>query len=322
MAARFRQIAPFDGVDEGVGPLGAAAIVPLGGSSLVFLEGGSSLHVASDAPSQAVVTEIKSVSGGGNVMSFVHKFGANAALLASILSSGGKQLFQISGRALAGASGVTIRAKNRKTGALEAQLQAIVLKPKPMKVSLRQIQAFSDDSRTATAILSQGKFEPQAMLDHMNMVWTNQAGVTWTLGRTDPALIDAIDIRSEGPNRDNAAHDTALSKNCDSGAHLTIFFSRKAFDPNGAKTSAPWTFGVRGYTRAERGFCVIADNLLAFTIEDEEAHFLGALDAAGKFVAAYPHSTGNNIMNISGASNSIIPSSMATIFNKGFAAKP
>ena len=321
MTARFRQVAPFDGVDEGVGPLQAAAIVPLGGSSLVFLEGGSNLHVASDVPSQALVTEIKSFTGG-DLQSFLNNLGANVALIASILGSGAKQLFQISGRALAGKNGVTIRAKNRKTGALEAQLQAIVLKPKPLKVSLRQIQVFADDARTATALLSQSKFEPQAMLGHMNMVWTNQAGVTWTLGRTDSAHIDAIDLRSEGPNRDNDAQTKALSAGCDSGADLTIFFSRKAFDPNGVKTSTPWTFGVHGYTRAEQGFCVVADDRLAFTIEHEEGHFLGALDAAGKFVADFPHSNGNNIMNVSGVSNSIIPASMATVFNKGFAAKP
>jgi hypothetical protein len=79
---------------------------------------------------------------------------------------------------------------------------------------------------------------------------------------------------------------------------------------------------VHGYTRAEQGFCVVADDRLAFTIEHEEGHFLGALDAKGKFVADFPHSNGNNIMNISGVSNSIIPASMATVFNKGFAAKP
>jgi hypothetical protein len=187
MAARFRHVADFDGVDEGLTPFTANAIVPLGGSSLVFLEGGSNLHVASDAPSQAVVTEIKSFSSSQNL-------GVNSAFALS----GGKQLFQISGRALAGAKGVTVRAKNRRTGTVEAQLKAIVLKPKPMKVSLRQIQVFTDDKRTTTTILSQRKFDPQAMLDHMNMVWTNQADVTWTLGRTDPALIDAIDIRTEG----------------------------------------------------------------------------------------------------------------------------
>jgi hypothetical protein len=104
MTARFRQVAPFDGVDEGVGPLQAAAIVPLGGSSLVFLEGGSNLHVASDVPSQALVTEIKSFTGG-DLQSFLNNLGANVALIASILGSGAKQLFQISGRALAGKMG-------------------------------------------------------------------------------------------------------------------------------------------------------------------------------------------------------------------------
>ena len=101
------------------------------------------------------MTEIKSFSGG-DLQSFLNNLGANVALIASILGSCAKQLFQISGRALAGKNGVTIRAKNRKTGTLEAQLKAFVLRLKPMKVSLRQIQAFSDDSRTATAILSQG----------------------------------------------------------------------------------------------------------------------------------------------------------------------
>ena len=64
MAARFRQTSPFDGVDEGAGPLDAAIIVPLGGSSLVFLEKGTDLHVTSDSSSQVSVTEIKSFSGG------------------------------------------------------------------------------------------------------------------------------------------------------------------------------------------------------------------------------------------------------------------
>ena len=156
MTARFRRVAFFDGVDEGAGPLDAAAIVPLGGSRLIFLEGGSNLQVESEVPSQALVTEIKTFSGG-DLQSFLNNLGANVALIASVLSSGAKQLFQISGRALAGKTGVTILAKNPKTRALEAQLQAIILKPQPMKVSLRQIQVFSDDTRTTKAMLSQGK---------------------------------------------------------------------------------------------------------------------------------------------------------------------
>lgn len=311
MTARFRQVSPFDGVDEGAGPLDATIIVPALGSSLVFLEGGPHLHVTSESP--AVIpnpTEIKSVSSGKLT-------GPNAASIEAALKSGAKRLFRVSaGSALAGKKGVAINAKSGKNH--EARLQAIVLKSKPMKVSLRQIQVYTDDTRKNTALLSQGKFDPQAMLDHMNMVWTNQANITWSLGDRSPALIDAIDIRSEGPNRDNDAHNQALSANRDKDSDLTIFFSKKAFDPQGSKTSAPWTFGVNGYTRAERGFCVVADGRFEFTIEHEEGHFLGALDASGKFVADYPHSSGNNIMNVSGASNGIIPASMATDFNKGF----
>jgi hypothetical protein len=321
MAARFRQIVHFDGVDEGVGPLDAAVIVPSGGSSLVFLEGGPDLHVASDAPSQVAVTEVKSFSGG-DLMSFLNDLGANVALTAAVLSSGAKRLFRVSGLAPAGKKGVAIRAKNRKRGTLEAQLQAIVLKAKPMKVSLRQIQVFADETRQTTTLLSQGAFDPKAALEHMNMVWQNQANVSWALGRTDPALIDAIDVRSGGPNRDNDAQNKALSASRDQGADLTIFFSRKAFDPNGVRTSTPWNFSKAGFTHARGGFCVIADNPAGFTVEHEEGHFLGALDEAGKFVADYAHSSGHHMMNPDDVPNGIIPARMAIQFNKGFAAKP
>ena len=313
MAPRFRQISPFDGVDEGNGPLDASIIVPVNGSSLVFLEGGPHLQVTSDSPSVIPnPTEIKSASSA-NLPA------ANVAFVDAALRSRAKRLFRVSAKYhLAGKQGVAISAKNRN--GTEARLHAIVLKPKPMIVSLREIHVWTDDTRKKTAKLSQEKFDQQAMLDHMNMVWANQANIIWTLGNGGtPALIDEIDIRSGGPNHDNDVQNRALSAKCDKDANLTIFFSRKAFDPQHAKTSAPWTFPVNGYTDAELGFCVVADGHLDFTIEHEEGHFLGALDASGKFVADYGHSSEKNIMNVGGVSNGIIPASMATVFNKGFA---
>jgi hypothetical protein len=146
MAARFRQIASFDGVDEGAGPLDAAAIVPFNDSSLVFQEGGPDLHVTSDAPSQVVLTESTSFSDG-DLHSSLSDLGANAASIGAALRSGAKRHFRVSGRALAGKKGVVIRAKTRARGTLETQLQAIVLRAKPMKVSLRQIQVFAHEAR-------------------------------------------------------------------------------------------------------------------------------------------------------------------------------
>jgi hypothetical protein len=162
------------------------------------------------------------------------------------LSSGAKRLFRVSGRAPAGEKGVAIRAKNRKRGTLEAQLQGIVLKAKPMKVSLRQIQVFTDDTRKSTTMLSRGTFDPKALLDHMNMVWANQANITWALGRTDPALIDAIDIRSQGPNRDNDMQNKALSANCDQGSDLNRRPRR------GGRRSPPRPMGNRRPVRRYR----------------------------------------------------------------------
>jgi hypothetical protein len=320
MAARFRQVSDFDGVDEGAGPLDAAIIVPLGGSNLVFLEGGAGLEVKSDSPSTVASAEIKDISG--DVFSLVANLGLNIAALKAMLSSGAKRLFRVSGNGLVGGKGVAVNAKSPKSGTVQAKLQAIVLKPKPMKVALQQIQVFTDETHKFVSPLTQGKFDPQAMLDHMNWVWGSQACITWSLGMTNPVLIDAIDIRSDGPNRDDKAQDAALRAKLDRDANLTIFFSRKAFDPNGVATNTPWNFGVRGYTVAQGAYCVVADDRGDFTLEHEQGHFLGALDEKGKFVAIFPHSAGHDIMNIKIASNGTVPAKLATVFNKGFVAKP
>ena len=81
-----------------------------------------------------------------------------------------------------------------------------------------------------------------------------------------PGSDRAIDIRSEGPNRDNDPQNKALSANCDQSSDLTIFFARKAFDTRGVRTNTPWNFAKY----AKGGFCVVADNPVNFAVEDEE----------------------------------------------------
>jgi hypothetical protein len=58
-----------------------------------------------------------------------------------------------------------------------------------------------------------------------------------------------------------------------------------------------------------------------FTVEHEEGHVLGALDEGRKFVADFGHSSGHHMINPDDVPNSIIPAALATVFNKGFAAK-
>jgi hypothetical protein len=154
------------------------------------------------------------------------------------------------------------------------------------------------------------------MLVHMNTVWTPQTNIVFSLGRTDPAPIKEIAFDSGGPSRTNPDQAQALTNAKDQSADLTIFFAKSVFDPPiGSHT--PWTFAKNGYTDAKDGFCAVADSRLEFTIEHEEGHFLGALDAKGQLEKDFGHSTGGDIMNIDIPSNGIIPLSMPKNSTRG-----
>jgi hypothetical protein len=317
MGARFRQISTLDGVDEGTGPLDAGIVVPVGGLNLVYLQDGQHLLVGSDHPAKVAVTEITDVTSH-DLIGFLADLRTNIAVVVAMTSSGAKRLFRVSGKLITGSHGTFINAMSRKTGNLEARLKVVLMRPKPMKVSLRQIQVYKDDAMKDMVLSSKIKFDPQAMLDHMNSVYGPQTNITFALARTDPVLIPTLVVGAEGPSRINAAHTAALTSAKDPDADLTIFFSLSAFDPP-VRSHTPWLFGKNGYTNAKEGFCVVADSRLEYTVEHEAGHFLGALDDRGKYVKDYGHSSGYNIMNVDISSNGIIPFEMAKVFNKGFA---
>jgi hypothetical protein len=305
MTARFRQVTDLDGVDEGKGPMDAGIVVPNGGSNLVFLENGKGLTPLPN-PRTITAQEVTALSGDDALKSL--KDGVPIGALHAGLNSG-KRLFRIGG---SGHSG-TISMVNGKGGA-EAKLTVVLMPPKPIKVALRQILASKDGKLFAP--LSQGKFDPAAILAHMNAVWTPQTNIVFSLGSTDPVQIKEIAFDSGGPSRTNPDHAQALTKARDQGADLTIFFAKLVFDPP-PTTHTPWNYAKNGYTDAKNGFCAVADGRLEFTIEHEEGHFLGALNAKGQYEKDYGHSGGQDIMNIDIKSNGIIPLAMAKIFNKG-----
>ena len=308
MTTRFRQINDAGGVDEGAGPMDAGIVVPNGGSSLVFLEDGKKLKLVS-SHRMIDVQEI-SVLSKADALRFVENRIPVLAVLTGLNSD--KRLFSISGH---GHGGV-VNAVNHR-GVVVASLTVILMPPKPVKVALRQIQAIKDGKDLAVS--SQTSFDPAAMLIHMNAVWTPQTNIKFSLGRIDPVPVKEIAFES-GPSRTNSVHAQALANAIDPSADLTIFFARSVFDPP-IGSSSPWTFAKNGYTDAKNGFCAVADGRMEFTIEHEEGHFLGALDAKGKYLADFGHSTGADMMNVDIPSNGVIPLSMAKKFNKGFAVK-
>jgi hypothetical protein len=316
MGARFRRIKDLDGIDEGTGPMDAGIVVSLQRPSLVFLENGAGLHVRSNHPKNVSVTEITAIDSP-ELVDFKSDKRVDVAAAVAKTKSGSTRLFKVSASSVVGDHGTVISATNAGADKNEAKLKVLVLQQKPLKVSLRQIQVYSDETKKNVVLSSKEKFDPDAIRDHINWVWDRQANISFALGKTDPALIVSLAPGAEGPSRTSDADTRALVSQKDSDAHLTIFFAHKAFDPP-KNSHTPWQFSKNGYTAAEKGFCVVADGRLEFTVEHEIGHFLGALDARGKFVKDFGHSSGNNIMNIEIASNGIIPFDMAKIFNKGF----
>jgi hypothetical protein len=305
MVTRFRQVRDMGGVVEGTGPMDATMVMPTGGSNLVFLEGGQGLK---PRPSHGGITveEITDVSGD-DVLGFLRNGVPILAVLAGLGS--GKRLFSIGGHGKAG----FIDMVNSKRH-VEARLTLILMPVKQVTVALRQIQAAKDGQ--GFALLSQKSFDPAAILSHMNMVWTPQANIVFSLGRTDPAPIKEIAFDSGGPSRTNPVHVQALANAKDQSADLTIFFAKSVFDPP-PTSHTPWQFAVNGYTDPQHGFCAVGDGRAEYTIEHEEGHLLGALDAKGKFKEEFGHSAGQQMMNDRIESNGIIPLSMAKKFNKG-----
>jgi len=59
MAAIFREVAAYSGVDENLPTGGQGIVVPSGGSTLVILEDGGGLDVRSTMPSKVYVYEFK-----------------------------------------------------------------------------------------------------------------------------------------------------------------------------------------------------------------------------------------------------------------------
>jgi hypothetical protein len=305
MPARFRQVMDMGGVDEGTSPMDATIAVPTGGSALVFLEDGQGL---TPSPNHgATAQEITAVSGD-DLFGFLKNGIPILTVLAGLNS--GKRLFSIGGH---GHGGVLSMVNGKRH--TEAKLSVVLMPAKPIKVALRQIQALNG---TNFAVLSQKSFVPTAILAHMNAVWTPQTNIVFSRGRIDPAPIKEIAFASGGPIRTNPDHVRALANARDQSADLTIFFAKSVFDPP-PDSHTPWQFAVNGYTDSKNGFCAVADGRAEFTIEHEEGHFLGALNAKGQFDKDFGHTAGRDMMNDTIQSNGIIPLSLAKIFNKGIA---
>jgi hypothetical protein len=297
----FRQVMPYKGVDEHIPTGNAGIIVPLGGSNVVILADGSAHKVTSTVGRAVQVDEITNP----------HTHPVWSMLVAVTLSveklkAGAIRVFNIVGNSPVGIDVAMVQATNTRTTRVEAMLKVLVLRQLLIKISIRPVQVLDDQKKVVN--FTEAPTDAQNLLDQMNSIWEPQANIVFTLGRTDPALIDGLLAKSQGADIQNPTMSASFQSQKDRAADLTVFLVRRAFDGKDR---------VSGVTNAKEGFALIGDDRSTTTLAHEAGHFLGALDENGKFSQRYGHrGTDPELLMRDGGAGWKIPFSLVRDFNK------
>jgi len=299
MATKFLEVTEFSGVDEDLSPNYQGIVVPLKGANRVMLGDGAGLTVRANLPSMVTVKEITSN----------YPVNLTAAQTAN-LKSQALQLFEISADVVPGMDKAYVTAKDSK-GVEKAKLKVLVLRPRPATISIRAIYVIQGTQEVRLAKESSGA---QSLVDVMNVIWTPQANVVFTLGSTDKAVVKGISAQATGVDITDSAIMKELIEVKGSTKGLTAFMVNQAID-NGKV--------VNGVTDASVGIALISDKRSDSTIAHEAGHYLGAVDDKGKFSTKYGHpgSQDASMLMRDGGAGRKIPYGMASDFNKGYTSK-
>jgi hypothetical protein len=299
MAAKFREITKYSGVDEDLNTSYQGIVIPLKGLNRVMLSNGAGLKVSSNLPSLVKVKEITS-----------NYPGSLTADQTSNLKSGTLRLFEISADAVPGFDKAFVTAKDA-TGVEKAKLKVLVVRLRPATISIRPVYVMQGNQELLFTKFGGGA---QALVDVMNAIWTPQANVAFTLASDAKAVIKSISPQARGVDIKNAAVLKDLIEAKGSAKGLTAFMVHQALDGGDV---------VNGVTDARAGVALISDSRSDSTIAHEGGHYLGAVDDKGKFIATYPHpgSQATEILMRDGGAGWKIPYSVVPDFNKGYTSK-
>lgn len=299
MAAKFREVTKYSGVDEDLSTSYQGIIVRLKGSNQVMLEDGAGLIVRANLPSAVKVREITS--------NYPAALSANQ--LAS-LKSRALRLFEISADVVAGYDKAYVTAKDSK-GNEKAKLKVMVLRPRPATISIRPVWVLKG---TREVPLTEDTSSAQSLVDAMNAIWTPQANVVFTLEPSEKAVIKGISPEAKAVDITNADILKELIKAKGSAKGLTAFMVNQALDNRKV---------VNGVTNAEAGIALISDKRRDTTLAHEAGHYLGAVDEKGKYIRQYGHPGSQSVEMLmrDEGSGSKIPYSAVPDFNKGYTSK-
>ena len=309
MPAIFREVFPYAGVDELTATGNVAIIVPLKGSNVVLLEGGSNLKVASTLRPAVQVDEITDPHYFTALANQLHPIDSiEMVYTIAQLKLGIYRIFKITGNSLAGFDVAKVQAINPRTSRVEATLKVLVLGKKLIKISIRPAQIRGDQEKLVS--FTNASLNVQSLVDQMNAIWQPQANIVFQLAKSDPALIDGLTPKSEGADIKNPTLLASFQNQKDTSADFTAFLVRRAYDGNDV---------VNGVTNAKAGVVLISDSRSESTLAHEAGHFLGALGEDGKYIKDYGHQgTDPKLLMRDGGAGWKIPFGLVPDFNKNY----
>ena len=255
-------------------------VVALKGSNQVMLSDGARLKVSSNLPSMVKVTPITS-----------NYPGSLTADQTASLKSGALRLFVVSADVVPGMDKAYVTAKDDK-GVAKAKLKVLVLRSLLVTISIRPVYVLQG---TQEVLLPKDSSSAQSLVNAMNVIWTPQANVVFTLESNAKAVIKGISPKATGVDITNAAIMKELIAAKGETRGFTAFMVNQALD-NGKK--------VNGVTDSKAGIALISDQRRDSTIAHEAGHYLGAADGS---TYGHPGSQADEMLMRDGGAGRKIP---------------
>jgi hypothetical protein len=305
---------------------GPALVVPLGGSNFVALEGGKDLRVgpATDKDKQIVeVNELTNKAAGvAERQKAWQKLQPPPEQHFTTTFSPDWRVFEVKGKKLGGLNGAQVTAVDPGSPKKEpVKLRVVVLKPKPVTLSIRPVQVPDPKGPKGglvyhSKLLRENGFDPKGLLAQLNIIWTPQTNIVFSLGLTTPVPVTdgALIAKALGQKAANASLPELVDLNPfgemlkgfrDPKADFTLFLV-KAVGAGGDPKSNRQSDKEAGVARAADKQGLVGDESVPYywvrTVAHETGHYVGRYTAPDGTVKGFPdlYSDSNLLMRTGG----------------------
>jgi hypothetical protein len=334
MPVRFGQIRRNSGLDIDAKPF-PAMIVPLPGSNILKVFGAPGLSLFDDRG----IVAIKELDSGRVIMDKLLVYsvpmamtlgdpGSAAALQLrmgveiAMELAGNPSFFQITGKAPGGEVGTIVRVAKTPKSKAEGSLRMVVLKPRPLKLSIRPVQVLND--KGSLVYHCEKNYDAKVLLNRVNALWTPQANIVFEPASFDPAPLDdqaaiAKAIGSTGPKvtvprivefDDFSEMFQKLKDRENPKADFTIFMVHRITHGG---------YSTYGVTDQKGGFALVSDDGRdedEHTMAHEIGHYFGTL-AKGSLYA--DDNSSEDLLMSQGTNGSKVPfADVIKYFNKNY----